>query len=110
MFKDILKKRMEKVVEASQLPEGERVYLRKNKLLGWKVVEPPIDENDNIKWLSLLFGSKSNIIFLVIVIVIAGMLYYGFADVLKSCQAMASNPCLYCMSNTPNLLNITIPK
>ena len=52
---------MGKIIEAGDLPEGERVYLKKD-FLGWRVVEPIKDENGKLIWTRLIFGSKKNII------------------------------------------------
>lgn len=80
---------MNKIIEAANLPEGEKVYLKKD-WLGWRVVEPPT------KWYHYVFGSKKTIIMLIGLLLLAGMFYFGINEVISGYKDIAANPCNYC--------------
>ena len=84
-----------KIIETSELPLGEKVYLKKD-FLGWRVVHPIKDESGKINWFNLIFGSKSNLLFLIIVALLALALYLGVTELISTYKAIAANPCDYC--------------
>lgn len=49
--------------------EGEKVYLKKNKILGWAIVHP-IKENGKINWKNLISGGSWFKLVLVIIFVL----------------------------------------
>ena len=89
------------IIEAANLPENEKVYLRKD-WLGWRVVEPPT------KWYHYVLGGKRNIVFLIVLIIISAMLYFGIQEMIGAYKIIAKNPCEYCIKesigNITNLL------
>lgn len=86
---------MTEIIEASQLPENEKVYLKKD-WSGWRVVEPIKDENGKINWKRVIFGTKRTLIPLIIYIVLAILFYIGVKDLISSYQVIADNPCRFC--------------
>ena len=84
------------MIEAEDLPENERVYLKKD-FLGWRVVEPIRDpETKKINWFNLLVGGKKGLAWLVAIIIIAGLFYLGVTELIGAYKEVALNPCLYC--------------
>lgn len=67
----------EKIIKAENLPQEEKVYLKKSRMFGWKVVHPIKNEDGTINWFNLLTGgSWWNWIFIaIIVVVLLGVLY-----------------------------------
>lgn len=87
---------MSKIIEASELPENEKVYLKKD-WFGWRVVEPYKDENGKTNWKRFLFGTKKTLITLIIYLLIAVMLYVGIKQLIAGYADIANNPCKYCI-------------
>lgn len=67
---------MNKIFKAEELPEGEKIYLKKG-FKGWQVVHPIKNEDKSINWKNLLTGGSwwNVIITLIIVLIILGVLY-----------------------------------
>lgn len=87
---------MGKITEAKDLPEGEKVYLKKD-FLGWRVVEPYKDmETGKINKFNLLLGGKRNIAILIILLLIFGGLMYGFNEKITEYKTVAQRPCDFC--------------
>ena len=88
------------MIEASEIPEEEKVYLKKD-WMGWRVVHP-LEKFEWSKewlkrnWILLLFGSKSNMIFLGVVLLLGLGLYFGVNELISNYKAIADNPCLFC--------------
>ena len=80
------------IIEISQLPLGEKVYLKKD-WLGWRVVHPIKNEDGTINWFNLIFGSKSNLIFLILVLLLLIGFYFGFVELFTSFSATQLNTC-----------------
>lgn len=89
------------IIEASQLPSNEKVYLRKD-WLGWRVVEP------NTKWYHWILGGKKNIFILIVILIVAAILYIGFSEVIDAYKTIADNPCNFCIENSSKF-NLTMP-
>lgn len=70
--------------------DGEIVYLKKD-YFGWRTYDKPT------KWHHYVFGSKKNLIMLIIIMFIALMLYIGINEVISGYKAIAANPCGYCV-------------
>lgn len=91
---------MRDYIEAADLPHDEKVYLKKD-WLGWRVVEPP-----KTFW-SYIFGSKRNLVQLILFFIFLALLYYGVADLISSYETIAASPCDFCNDNSffinPNL-------
>jgi hypothetical protein len=76
---------MGEIIEASQLPEGEKVYLKKDSL-GWRVVEP-IRMEGKINLFRLIFGSKRNLFILIFLMVIVVSMYFGIQEIITATKA-----------------------
>lgn len=91
---------MKNIIEASQLPEQDKVYLKKD-LFGWRTVEPhKID--GKIQWMNILFGGKRGLATLIFLMIVVGLLYIGVTDLISSYQTIATNPCDFCMEGSLN--------
>lgn len=84
-----------KFIEASELPEGERVYLRKS-FGGWWIVHPIKNEDGSFNKINLLFGGKTNLIRLTVYLVIILLIVYGVNEIVAQYKDFAKNPCNYC--------------
>ena len=89
---------MTKITEAADLPENEKVYLKRD-LLGWRVVEPVKDPvTGKINWFNLLLGGKKGLFMLIILLIISGMFYLGIQETINNYKTIADSPCDYCTS------------
>jgi len=86
---------MKKIIEAKDLPENEKVYLKKD-FIGWRVVEPMKTSDGKINWLSVFFGGKRGLLFLIIALVIFGLVYLGINELIANYKMVAENPCEFC--------------
>lgn len=84
-----------KIIETSELPLGEKVYLKKD-FLGWRVVYPIKNEDGTWNWFNIIFGSKSNLLFLIIVFLLGIGLYFGVTELIETYKQIAASPCDYC--------------
>ena len=95
---------MANYIEAAQLPESEKVYLKKD-FMGWRVVEPPT------KWYHYITGSKRNFITLIVLLVILGFLMYAHFHDVNAIQdtygKMADDPIGWCKDVKAG--NISVP-
>lgn len=71
-----------KVVEIS----GEKIYLKKG-LLDWKVVHPWKNEDGSINWFNFTTGGWGNLIQVLIYIIIAVVIYFGFHELTTQCES-----------------------
>ena len=98
---------MSNIIEASQLPAEEKVYLKKD-WLGWRVVEPWKNEDGKINWFNFLLGGKRALLALVTVLAITGLLYFGINELIANYKLVADNPCNFCtdcFEQTRNVLS-----
>jgi len=85
-----------KIIEAAELPEEDKVYLKKD-LFGWRTIEPWKDPaNDRINWFNFLLGGKRNLATLAFVLIIIGLLALGFNEVVSGMRDIVAQPCNYC--------------
>jgi len=84
-------------VEASQLPENEKVFLKKD-FMGWRVVEPWKNEDGSINWFNLLVGGKKNLFILLFIMIITFLFYVGINEMISNYKIIAEEPCKYCLS------------
>lgn len=100
-----------KVIEASEIPNEEKVYLKKD-YFGWRVVNPYKNpETGKINWINLLGLDKKNLLFLGVIIILAIGFYFGVNELIESYKIIAANPCNFCSdcaSINSNLLNYSI--
>lgn len=88
------KKRV-KWVEAHELPNETKVYLKKD-LFGYRVVEPWKNEDGKINWFNFLLGGKRNLFILGVIFIVLLLAYYGFNEAIAVYKDTAKNPCNYC--------------
>lgn len=86
-----------KIIEASELPEGEKVYLKKDSS-GWRVVEPIRDEQGKFKWKRFMLGTKRERRFMYFIIFLAIVSYLAFDEQLNNYKRVMDNPCAFCNS------------
>ena len=85
-----------KIIESSELPIGEKVYLKKD-WFGWRVVEPwKNPETGKINWFNFLVGGKRGLVFLLFVAFLLFVFYLGVTELIADYKLIASNPCDYC--------------
>jgi hypothetical protein len=84
------------IIEAGNLPEKEKVYLKKG-ILGYRLVYPiKIDGKFNI--VNLLVGGWANLFKLIFILfIIFGFIFIYYHDT-KEMQKVVANPCEYCSS------------
>ncbi|MCK9371178.1 hypothetical protein M0R04_14800 [Candidatus Dojkabacteria bacterium] len=86
---------MGNIIEASQLPEQDKVYLKKD-VFGWRIVHPLKNPDGSINVWNVLFGGIRNFVTLLAILLILGMLLYGEHEMTKSMKEIVSNPCIHC--------------
>jgi hypothetical protein len=87
----------EKIFEASELPESEKVYLKKDTIFKeWRVVYPVKNEEGKINYFRLFFGSKTNLAVLLMILVLIGLVFLGVDNLIGVYKFRADNPCVYC--------------
>jgi hypothetical protein len=85
---------MANYTEASQLPEGDKVYLKKD-WFGYRVVLPAKNEDGSWNWLNLM-GGKKGIVLGIFYIVLAILFYLGVKELIGNYALVAANPCDFC--------------
>jgi hypothetical protein len=83
------------IIEASNLPENEKVYLKKD-WLGWRVVEPVKNPDGSWNWFNLIIGGKKNLFVLVFLFLLSLLLFLAFKESIMNYKEVLSNPCGYC--------------
>ena len=87
---------MGNIIEAGDLPDGEKVYLKKD-FLGWRVVEPwKNPETGKVNWFNLITGGKKNLIMLIILMMLFGLAYAGVNELVGNYKKVAEDPCSFC--------------
>jgi hypothetical protein len=87
-------------IEASELPEGEKVYLKRD-FLGWRTVEPWKNDDGTINKFNLLLGGKRNLFVLVIILIVALSIYLAAHETLVNYNAMSEELSYYYASCQP---------
>lgn len=90
---------MKNIIKAEDLPENEKVYLRKD-WLGWRVVEPIKNEDGTTNWFNLITGGKKNLAILIILLIFLGLIFLGVKELIQTYKDYADNPCGYCSNRT----------
>lgn len=88
---------MKKIIEAADLPEGEKIYFKKD-IFGYRMVYPSTNEDGKINWMNLMFGGKRNLLFLLFVLLIVALLALGINEMLEPVRIVFENPQAYCDS------------
>jgi hypothetical protein len=86
-----------KIIEASELPENEKVYLKKD-WLGWRVVAPVKNEDGSWNWFNIVFGGKKNLFVLIILFLLAVLAFFALKEYVAISIANAiRDPCALCI-------------
>lgn len=85
---------MEHIIKAEDLPEKERVYLRKGRF-GYSVVHPRKNEDGTTNWINLLIGGWGNFFKLLFILLVIFLFLYGVREMMEGCNDLAANPCKY---------------
>jgi len=94
----------ENYVEASQLPENDKVYLRRGRS-GWSIVHPRKNPDGSTNYPNLLFGGKQNLFKLLLYIILALIIYVGVSELISEYKFVADNPCNFCRLAEQQVLN-----
>ena len=91
-----------KIIEVSELPVGEKIYLKKD-FLGYRIVHPIKDpETDKIIWVNLLVGGWRNLITLIIVLTFLIWIQWDLHNKLEiyveKCDMAMKEPVKFCDS------------
>lgn len=84
-----------KIIEAAELPEEEKVYLKKD-MFGWRVVDPWRTPDGKINWFNLLTGGKKNLAVTIVLLVLFVLIYLGTQELISNYQMIADDPCAFC--------------
>lgn len=69
-----------KIIEAAELPEEDRVYMKKG-IFGWRVVHPIKNPDGSWNHVNALFGGWGNLIFTLLVVgAVCFMIYSHYHD------------------------------
>lgn len=96
------------IIKSDQVPEGENVYLKKGITGEYRVVHPWRREDGSLNWFAIFFGSKGNLVMLIVILLIAFGLYLGILDLIGSYQQVAADPCAFCEQSVIDITNITL--
>ena len=77
---------MGKIIEAANLPEQDKVYLKKD-MFGWRIVNPIKNEDGSINWINLLVGGWRNFTFLIIILLIAAFVMWSYKHDIQQIEA-----------------------
>lgn len=96
-------------VKANELPESEKVFLKKD-YFGWRVVEPYKNEDGSINWFIVLTGGKRNLAILIFLLIIVGLFYLGVHELINNYEILNSTSCNVYGSQVQqlNFSNLTI--
>ena len=86
---------MKNIIEASDLPDDEKIYLKKD-WTGWRVVEPIKDpETGEIVIKNVL--SRKGFVTLFLLLLFMGILFLTFNEQMTNYKKVMENPCDYCI-------------
>jgi len=89
---------MNEIIEASQLPQNEKIYLKKD-FLGWRIVYP-IFEDGKINWVNFLVGGWRNLIALILILLFVFSTFAFYQLQIKHfesyCKEVIENPIKFC--------------
>jgi hypothetical protein len=95
---------MGKIIEAQDIPEGEKVYLKKD-VFGWRTIQP-IKINGKINWLNFLLGGTRNALGLIILLLLIGFLmfshYHDVEVIQKKYADISADPIAWCKNVNAN--------
>ena len=85
-----------KIIESAELPQDEKIYLKKD-FLGWRVVEP-IKDPETGKFIWKNFFSKKGFFNLAVLLLILAIGYLAFKESIANYETVMQNPCAFCNS------------
>lgn len=87
------------IFEAGELPQEEKVYLKKD-FLGWRVVHPSKNIDGSTNWFNMLVGGKRNLVILIIALLfLFGNIWYTnnhIAEYKAYCEPISKDPVKFC--------------
>ena len=97
---------MGNIIEASELPDAEKVYLKKD-FLGWRVVEPYKNpETGKVNYFNILCGGKKGLFILIVIMLLSGLFYLGINELVSNYKQVADDPCKFCTDCHEQTLSI----
>jgi|ETNvirnome_2_300_1030623.scaffolds.fasta_scaffold06554_7 hypothetical protein len=90
-----------KIIEASELPLEEQVYLKKD-IFGWRIVNPVKDAEGNWLWNNFLFGGARNLFMLLLMLIIIFGFIWIYNHDMAEMQEVVEDPCSFCSSKEMN--------
>ena len=99
---------MKGIIPAENLPEKEKVYLKRD-FLGWRLVSPIRNEDGSYNWFNLIIGGKRNLFILgmfMFITLLAIFAYSHDVNAIKDFYAeIAHNPTTFCNQYMTNGTN-----
>ena len=95
---------MKHIIEASDLPEQDKVYLRKG-YFGYRVVHPIKNDNGSINWVNLLVGGWGNLVTLIFLAFVIGTFFYGIYDITHQLHNQTLTVCEFFPPTTNDKIN-----
>jgi len=104
---------MGKIIEASNLPEGSKVYLKKD-IFGWRTIQPIKNPDGSINWLNLAIGGWRNFFILIILLIIMGIIMFAYNHDITELQnhyaSISENPIEFCKGlYGPSIVDRALP-
>jgi hypothetical protein len=96
---------MSKIIEAADLPESEKVYLKKG-MLGYRIVHPIKNEDGRINYVNLLVGGWQNLFKLIFIIAAILFFVYIYNHDLSEMRKVYNDPCAACVGGTPRYTQV----
>lgn len=90
---------MEKIIEVSELPKDEKIYVKKDSF-GWRIVNPIRTPDGKINVINLLFGGWRNLMFLILILLLVLGFFYIYHHDTAEMMRVVENPCSYCREQT----------
>ncbi len=87
------------IIEVSDLPEGTKLYVKKD-FLGYRIVNPIRNEDGTLNWVNVITGGWRNLITITIVITLLLWTQYDSHNKVKEyqeyCDTISKNPVQFC--------------
>lgn len=89
------------IVEAAQLPEHEKVFMKKD-VFGWRVVHPFLNEDGSKNWLNILTGGWRNLVTVIVLVLCLLGLIYAYQHDMAEVKEIVEEPCNFCNCDLKN--------
>lgn len=93
---------MANIIEASDLPEGEKIYLKKD-YFGWRIVNPLRNPDGTWNWVNMIFGGWRNFASLIAILALIGIFMWVYNHDVTAVRAYYENACLMFKGGSLNL-------